>query len=247
MDAPAVALVWQGLLAQHTGSPLSWVSRAVLGLTVWLIYICDRLLDIRRPDFVPSTARHRFYRRHYRLALAVLCTIALADAMLIVVKLPRSLICGGMIPALCVAAYIAAVHLSPPRSRIPKALLVASLFVIGTFLVAWTNASHPWTTLWTPALTFFLLCLSNLVLIDIWEDQETADIEPGALRRGFPLWVAMLAVVCLILSSRPWYRAIALSSLLVLALFLSRRRLTLDARRASVDMALLTPLLFLHR
>lgn len=49
LDAPAVALVWQDFLARTFGIPLRMPARLVLGLTVWAIYLGDRLLDVRGP------------------------------------------------------------------------------------------------------------------------------------------------------------------------------------------------------
>jgi hypothetical protein len=47
LDAPLVALVWQDLLARCYGTLLLPAGRTVLGLTVWAIYIADRLMDVR--------------------------------------------------------------------------------------------------------------------------------------------------------------------------------------------------------
>lgn len=49
LDAPLVAVCWQALLAADTGLALRPAAQVALGLTVWLIYIVDRLLDVRDP------------------------------------------------------------------------------------------------------------------------------------------------------------------------------------------------------
>ena len=56
--------------------------------------------------------------------------------------------------------------------------------------------------------------------------------------------MALLAVVCAGIA-QPWYRAVALAAVLLLILYAAGRRVSLDARRALTDAALLTPLVFL--
>ena len=52
-----------------------------LGLTVWAIYLTDRLLDVRRPSRESETPRHDFYRRHQRGAQILLSLVVIADLM----------------------------------------------------------------------------------------------------------------------------------------------------------------------
>ena len=59
LDAPVVALVWQDFLARCYPTILRPPGRAVLGLTVWAIYLADRLLDTRHPA-VWESVRHVF-------------------------------------------------------------------------------------------------------------------------------------------------------------------------------------------
>ena len=69
---PLVAVLWQGFLAYRFSLPLRPAGRLVLGLTVWAIYLLDRLLDARKPASLREPARHRFYRRHSKLMTALL-------------------------------------------------------------------------------------------------------------------------------------------------------------------------------
>ena len=49
LDAPLIALVWQDFLSRCYPTMLLPQGRAVRGLTVWAIYLADRLLDVRHP------------------------------------------------------------------------------------------------------------------------------------------------------------------------------------------------------
>ena len=89
LDAPVVALAWQALLAQVTGTMLMPAGRWALGLTVWAIYLADRLLDVRDGRRAPQTARHAITRRH-RLGMSVLLGMVLAADGVTVFRMLRA-------------------------------------------------------------------------------------------------------------------------------------------------------------
>jgi hypothetical protein len=238
LDAPLVALAWQALLAVHTHVPVRFAARAVLALTVWLIYVADRLLDVDGEGSAPQTAPHRFVRRRHRAAVGLLLVIAAADLWLAAFALRTAVLRNGLVLSVGVAGYLAMVHAPGRRPSIPKALPVAVLFTAGTFVAAWTGATDPVELLWAPAISFFLLCLANLVLIDGWEG--------AAVGRGYPVCASVLAVACLYGSGHAWYRAIGLSAAALLTLFFAGPRLSRDLRRVLADVALLAPLFFLR-
>jgi len=250
LDAPLVAVVWQDLLARSTASPLRWPARLVLGLTVWAIYLADRLLDVRRPAVGPESARHSFYRRHRRGAALLLLAVVSADAAVTIFLLRPAVFHTGLFALAGVLSYLAVVHLGLGW-RPPKEILVALLFVTGTFLVAWTWDAAEGRPLLLPAAAFFLLCLANLVAIETWEWRELrveASGRPQPLVLGLgahlPLWTAALGAACLLFGSSPWFGAVGAAAALTAALTLVGRRLPLTVRRVLIDAVLLTPLFF---
>jgi hypothetical protein len=64
LDAPAVALAWQSLLALVVGVKLAAHHSVLLGLSVWLAYAADRWIEGWRltPQTV-RTQRHAFFLR----------------------------------------------------------------------------------------------------------------------------------------------------------------------------------------
>src|SRR4051812_25331299 len=90
LDAPIVALVWQDLAARSFGHPLRPAARIVLGLTVWAVYLADRLLDVRAPGAGQNTARHHFYRRHPTKLSVLLAVVLTVDAFTALVELRRA-------------------------------------------------------------------------------------------------------------------------------------------------------------
>jgi hypothetical protein len=250
LDAPVIAVVWQTFLAACYHVPLRAAGRVALFLAVWAIYIADRLLDARRPAAPAEPARHVFYREHRKLAQAVLAVLVIAGAIVAAVWLRPRVLHNGLIPFAAVLLYLGVLHVTGSQSGMAKEPLVAFIFTTGTFLVAWTNDPVSPIALLRPALAFFLLCLANLTAIEVWEWRElrTAGERPhpvtALLVRGIYVWPPLLALVAF-LAGHPWYYAIAISAAAISALIWIGRRLPIELRRVLVDLALLSPLLFL--
>jgi hypothetical protein len=245
LDAPIVAALWQGFLAYRFSIPLRPAGSLVLALTVWAIYLLDRLLDARRPPVPAEPARHRFYRRHSNWMAALWAVVTIADAVIAVRWLHPEVLREGLIPLAGVAVYLAVVHVSGKRLKIPKEIAAAVLFTGGTFLTAW--AALPCPRLAWAAVAFFILCLANIVAIESWEWPTHAPphILTRWLARTYLVWVPAAVVICALLGRNEWYISIALSAAACVVLFAAGRRLSLEARRALVDGVLLSPILFL--
>jgi hypothetical protein len=249
LDAPVIAVVWQAFLAQRYELPLRLAGRIALFLTVWGIYIADRLLDVRHPAATAESARHRFYRRHRTLAIALLAALFVADLAIAVLWLRPAVLLNGLVPLAAVLLYLIALNLT--HCQIAKELVVAFVFTTGTFLVAWTNDPASPITLLAPAAAFLLLCLANLTSIEKWEGEE---LRPGsapphvttrALVRAARVWVPLLAAASLVRARDPWYLAIGISAAAIAGLLYAGRRIPVEARRVLVDAAMLAPVFFL--
>ena len=48
IDAVLIALTWQGVFARTVDVTLTWQERTFLGISVWIVYILDHLLDASR-------------------------------------------------------------------------------------------------------------------------------------------------------------------------------------------------------
>jgi hypothetical protein len=252
LDAPVIAVLWQAFLAQRYAVPLRPAARVALFLTVWGIYIADRLLDVRHPAVTAESARHRFYRRHRAPAIALLIVLFIADLAIAALWLRPAVLRNGLVPLAAVLVYLIALNLSGAR-QIAKELVVAFVFTTGTFLVAWTNDPASPVTLLAPAAAFLLLCLANLASIEKWEGEE---LRPGAppphvttrlLLRAAPVWIPLLAAASLLQARDPWYLAIGIGAAAITGLFYAGRRIPAEARRVLVDAALLAPIFFLRR
>jgi hypothetical protein len=236
LDAPLVAVVWQGFVALCYPSVLRPAGRVMLGLTVWAIYLADRLLDLRSQSTDAGTLAHRFCRRNYKLAGSLLAFILVADVLVAFVWLRPAVFSNGLLVGAGVITYFGAFPVGGIAARW-KPVAAAILFTTGVFLVAWTGTENPERTLGWPAVAFSLLCLTNLGLIRCWERQQRT------VRAG--IGILLLALVCAFYGVSHWYAAVALSAAGLAALAFRGDRLSHAARRVLADAVLLSPLVFL--
>jgi hypothetical protein len=235
LDAPLVAVVWQDFLARSYPSALRPAGRLMLGLTVWAIYLADRILDVRSPPSRQETLPHQFCRQHHRLAGVMLAVILLADLLIGTMWLRHAVFANGMVVSVGVFAYLG---LFPVRQIAPafKPMAAAMLFTTGVFLVAWTGkANSEWMFGW-PAAAFFAVCLANLHLINRWE----LGLPPARI----VMWIVPVILICVFIGASRWYTAIALSAAGLAALAVFGNKLSQASRRVLADAVLLTPLLF---
>jgi hypothetical protein len=251
LDAPIVAILWQQLFTKVFQVPATKTSGITLAATVWLIYAGDRILDAWQTAEV--SARHRFYRRHWRAVTPVILGAAVLSAWCAFTGIRQPVLFNGIGLLIMVAAYLAVVHITPGFSRRwwPKELAVAIIFALGATIHVWTFATQP-ASLWVPSIAVFgVLCWINCAAISYWE-KAAAHGSTAWLGRGLrevSLMAASVAIVFAMLNpfpqSRLLYAAEALAALGFFALSLFSRRLSPDALRVAADVVLCTPALFL--
>lgn len=173
---PAVAVAWHLALERSLSLPMAFDRTLLLFVCLWLVYMADRLLDVRRLSDArkPRTERHSFVYRHPRsIAVAWSATFVASVSYAVVTLSPREWI-GGVCVCLFTAVYFWVVH---RRTRTPlhlrdhgaKELGVASIFVVGSTLFVWTHSAFGTggtvVTLTSSLVLFFALALQNLLLL----------------------------------------------------------------------------------
>lgn len=260
LDAPAVVLAWQWLVARTLGFPLGERHALVLGASTWLAYSADRWIEGWRlaPDVV-QTARHHFYQRH-RVAIAVLwVAVLLLDLVTALTLLtPRELAAGAVL-LVAVTLYLLSHQLAHRhlRWRVPKEIVVTLILVAGVGLFGFADEPVAAESLVVALVAVALVFFCNLALIATWEmsvdamhGQTSLALQFHALERWTRLLPWLLAATalaaCVVLPShRPVFACAAASALLLALLDHAHRRGRVHWRLARVlaDAALLTPLL----
>jgi hypothetical protein len=269
LDAPAIAAVWAFTFARAFQVHLPWYSYATLALGTWCVYVADRLLD----GWLPKPAatlreRHRFYARHRKIFAAVLLAALLTLAYFLLLRVAVSVRREDLLLGAVGVLYFALIHAAPlrrPRAHrtwLPKELAVGVLFASA---VAAPECVHlhgqaAWMLL---AVTCFAgLCCWNCVAIQTWEDAETEAARHGEFVHPLTRWLgarlfacglalSLLAASLFLAAPNAAFRVLPASALCsgILFLLLHRGIARLHARtlRVAVDLALLTPLIFLVR
>jgi hypothetical protein len=234
LDAPLVAVIWQDFLARCYPNTVLPAGRVTLGLTVWAIYLADRLADARRSS--ESSPRHDFSRRHFRLVTILFICAIVADVVVAVLFLRASVFRNGLIAAGAMAVYLALFAILRIGGFF-KTVTAAALFTIGVFLVAWSTSAVPPLALDAAALSFCALCIGNLTLLDTWDRGE------AGTRLAIPLFV--VTAICFAAGHLRWYEATGASAAALGLLALCGARIAQPLRRMLADAVLLTPVLFL--
>jgi hypothetical protein len=261
LDAPIVAVLWQALFVRCFSAPISLIAMGTLGLTVWFIYVADRMLDALRwdPELAPP-ARHAFCHEHWN-GMAAAAIGGLFTLGGLCARLPFPLLRNGIVLLTTVGIYFAIVHGRPLRLRRfwPKEIVVGAIFCVGTCLAAWTESPPSLRgEMILPASLFAALCVLNCVAVEYWEWSGSASFwndSPHPVSLWIGARVASLsfsigAVAALSLSlaparTHPLFLSLLLSSFMTCYLSMRSQALTVPSRRVLADAALLTPLLAL--
>jgi hypothetical protein len=258
LDAPAVALLWQGLFARIGGVPLRWPHVFILGASVWLAYAADRWIEGWRlnPGQI-RTQRHDFYQRWRWPLCVVWCGVLGADLTVSALGLTSREFNAGLLLLLPVTAYLLSHQLIHRRHpwRAPKEICVALLFGGGVSVFPLAQPGVAARPLLGPLGLFCLLCFANCALISLWE--QAVDEAHGqtslalqfrrtrAFTRTLP-WLLTLGALGFAPSASGPVRTLlvcaAMSGVLLGLLDLAQSRLGPRPARVLADVALMTPL-----
>ena len=255
LDAPAVAVAWQWLFAHAFGIELTAHHVLGLGISVWLIYVADRLLDSFKLDLRrPHTYRHALVA-HHRHVFALLWVAGLGlDGALVLAGLSLADLALGLAALGAVAWYGLGIHLPKSGKAVfTKEVQVGFVFALGATLPVWTRA--PGAALLVGALLFAALCSLNCLLIAVWERSADAAQGQASLALAWPPLKTLLAPALLTLSLLAFATSVWLpplvsvtvgsSALLLWLLAHFQNALPEELLRVLVDAALLTPFVYL--
>lgn len=139
-------------------------STIALGLTVWIIYTADRLLDVRKLKNQPATERHKFHQRYQKqlwVMIALMGMIVVALAFF----LHQSVLAGGIFLSVVICIYLAF-----QKNLHIKEFVVAILYTLGVLLPALgVFTGLPSAKHYLLIAQFFTVVLINLLLFSWFE------------------------------------------------------------------------------
>jgi len=170
LDAPAVALLWQWLLARSAGATLHAHHAFILGASIWLSYAADRWIEGWRLTKV-FTQRHLFYQRRRWPVAATWLAVLVGDVGVAVLCLTAAEFRAGLLLLAFVVTYLISHQLIHRNRgwRAPKEVCVALLLGGGVALFPISQSPSPCWPLIPSLILFMMLCFVNCVLISAWE------------------------------------------------------------------------------
>jgi hypothetical protein len=253
LDAVAVYAVWAVLFPVAFGVNVSVATVLVGSACVWCIYVGDHLLDLRSGNGV-GTHRHEFVRRHQR-GLITCMIVVLSLGIVGSAWLSRSAMVGGVVIAVAVIGYLVSVHrhVGGTGRAWPKEMVVAAAFALASSLPAWSAGPMSAEMLVAVAL-FGGVCLLNCAGL---EHDEWLNAGEGPRPHRSAMWLGSNVVLLSVILTGGAVAAalifiplliglpVAASALMLAVIFGQKEPRSADEMRATADIALLTPLLFL--
>ncbi len=154
-------------------TPVHQLAVIVLGLTIWLIYILDRLIDNKKPSQHP-TQRHLFHHKYSKTLWQSVYTIALICGICMLF-LPMYGIILGMIIASFTGIYLYVVNKITKKSNVHfyKEPITAVLYASGVWGITYLNNLTP--LYFITGFLFLLIAFQNLLLFSLLEFKKHPD------------------------------------------------------------------------
>ncbi|HEY9047692.1 MAG TPA: hypothetical protein VIN08_17420 [Ohtaekwangia sp.] len=221
-----------------------------LGLSVWIIYTADHLLDGQKIKAPAATERHRLHQKHFK-TLAVLMVIAMVVNGVIILFIRHAVLVAGLYVGATVGIYF----LINRYLKFLKEVFIAIVYTIGVLLPSVSVTALPETQWpWIVIFQFFFTALINLILFS-WFDYER-DLHDGNISfvtvlsektsRIF-IWILFGLVILLsfISFSSATIVVLLMNALLLIIFVLPRYFAVADRFRLVGDFVFLIPLLHL--
>lgn len=146
----------------------------ILGLTVWIIYTLDHLMDVKKTNSQPNSPRHVFHFQNEKL-LQLAVGIIFLIVIILLIGLPSLyfLIIPGTILAGIIACCLGVIYYFGKKIAFMKEFLIAAFYVLGITLAPYALYENPIPTpFYALALLYFLVAWINLLILS-YLDKES--------------------------------------------------------------------------
>ena len=221
-----------------------------LGLSVWIIYTADHLLDALKIKLPAATARHRFHQKNFKILLIMLAIAMVVNGIIILFIRHRVLVAG-----LYIAAIVGIYFLINRYLKFMKEIFIAIVYTIGVLLPSISVTQQPmhnWP--WLIIISFSVTALINLILFS-WFD-HARDLRDGNISfvtvlgeqtsRTVIVLLFLLVTVLAVISASIAGVVILLMNVLLLLTFIFHRYFSIHDRfRILGDFVFMLPLVYL--
>ncbi|MGC6467249.1 MAG: hypothetical protein ACON5N_16850 [Akkermansiaceae bacterium] len=251
LDAPLVAIAWAWMFARAWGVvSVPWELWITLGGTVWMIYVADRLIDIRKTKNRESLdKRHYFHDRFRAIFLAGVVLAGGWGVYSALWALAENVLYYGLFVIFLAGFYflISLTRSGGEHTGISKNFVAGLTFAYGT--AAGIHAYSPVFVFsemlfsWE-VLLFAGLCTINMTAIDFWELEGEDEEDAAALLATATLLIGGAAMYLSLNGddfNKPLFYSVLVGAGGLNVLNRMRGQLTKDARRLWVDLVILAP------
>jgi 4-hydroxybenzoate polyprenyltransferase len=172
VDVAIGAVISAGFFARLCQVQLLPQGLLVLGITVWLIYTIDHLVDARWVNHPASSERHRFHQRFFK-HLTIACVILLMIDLALLVFVRKPILLVGIAFSGAVGIYI----ILNRRMTYLKELMAGALYTAGILLPSWALGCRPITKGQLVVMGCFMLIVWINLFVFAWMsvEQDNAD------------------------------------------------------------------------
>ncbi len=161
------------IMAQKVfNTPINYSWLIILGISVWIIYTADHLLDSIKSKNLIAAERRLFYRKYFKLLFVLeiffLIIVLYMSFKLIEIKLIKA----GLIIGLLIAFYFLMLYLFNAKKTLllQKEMIVALIYTTGIFIAPLSKV-YPDINIYQILIiiSFFLIVWADILLIAIFE------------------------------------------------------------------------------
>jgi hypothetical protein len=138
---------------------------ACLGLTVWIIYTIDHLMDARRIGHTASSERHRYHQQHFSTLSSAVVLAVFLDACLLFFMKEKVVLAGFYLAGLVITYLLLNRYLYAL-----KEFFVALIFTCGVALPSYAVTTIKLDVIhYVHFITFFFVALLNLLIFSYFD------------------------------------------------------------------------------
>lgn len=167
IDVALGAVFSSAWLANFFQAQLRIYAYCALGLTVWIIYTADHLLDAKRIKHRASSERHQFHQHNFQVLLATLIFATMADLGMVFFVRPTVLY-SGLFLSMIIAVYLLFNRWLGSLKECFVALLYCGGILLPIGSIAGMQVIYHNKII---VLIFFITALINVILFS-WFDRE---------------------------------------------------------------------------
>ena len=149
-----------------------------LGISIWLIYTCDHLMDANRIKKSATSERHHFHQKHFNLLLYIELFFFILAVFLALFFVDNRIRTNGFILIIISSIYLILERFLGSNKNIffMKEFVIAIIYSLGLILVPFTLGIERYNT--NLAFMFaelFLIAFSNLILFATFDKDSDAN------------------------------------------------------------------------